>query len=301
MPYEACVLIGVLATTFSCLVVILSASLGYRQAQRATLQYLRDRIAADLHDDIGANLSQLAILSEVLHHQKGAADPQMAHSLKVMADLSRETISALGDIVWATNPHQDGLSYLLRRMRKFASEILPAAGVEFSFHVPTLKGELRLDAEFRRQVFLIFKESLNNLIRHSRCSRATIELQLEGNDLTLRISDDGRGFDPAQPAEGNGLRSLSLRANTLGADFSIISSAHGTTILLRARHHQTAGQLAQQWLTVVGQQAQLQWRSVGAALHTYLNRGVTALARPPTLPLQLISAAAKNKKSPGKH
>ena len=295
MSCEAPVLIWFLAITFFCLVIILSA--GYRQTQRAALQRLRDRIAADLHDDIGANLLQLALLSEVLRHQTGAADPQLAHSLKAMSDISRATMNALGDIVWATNPHQDGLNNLLRRMRHFASEILPAAGVEFSFYAPKFKSELRLDTELRRQVFLIFKESINNLVRHSGCSRASIELQLAGGYLRLRISDNGSGFASAQPAEGNGLRSMSRRANTLGADFSIISSAAGTTILLCARQRHSVGQLAQQWLSVVSQQYRFRLQ----ALHTYLNRGVTALAQPPTLPLQPITAAAKNEKSPSRY
>ena len=295
MSCEVPVLTWFLATTFFCLAIILSV--GYRQTQRAALQRLRDRIAADLHDDIGANLSQLALLSEVLRHQTGAADPQLAHSLKAMSDISRATMNALGDIVWATNPHQDGLNNLLRRMRHFASEILPAAGVEFSFYAPKFKSELRLDTELRRQVFLIFKESINNLVRHSGCSRASIELQLAGGYLRLRISDNGSGFASAQPAEGNGLRSMSRRANTLGADFSIISSAAGTTILLCTRQRQSAGQLAQQWLSVVSQQYRFRLQ----ALHTYLNRGVTALAQPPTLPLQPITAAAKNEKSPSRH
>ena len=299
MSCEVSVLTWFLATTFFCLVIVFSV--GYRQTQCAALQRLRDQIAADLHDDIGANLSQLALLSEVLRHQTGAADPQLAHSLKALSDISRATMNALGDIVWATNPHQDGFSNLLRRMRHFASEILPAAGVEFSFHAPKFKSELRLDTELRRQVFLIFKESINNLVRHSGCSCAVIEVQLEGGYLTLRISDNGSGFASAQPAEGNGLRSMSRRANTLGADFSIISSAAGTTILLCARQRQSAGQWAQQWLTVVRQQSQFRLRSVGVALHTYLNRGVTALTQPPTLPLQPITAAAKNEKSPSRH
>ena len=293
MPLEIPALTWLLATAVFCLVVVLYALLSSRTTQRAALQRLRDRIAADLHDDIGANLSQLAILSEVLHHQAGAADPQLAHSLKTMAHIARETMSALGDIVWATNPQHDGLTNLLRRMRRFASETLPAAGVEFSFHAPKLKGELRLDADLRRQVFLIFKESVNNLVRHSGGSRAAIELQIEGAYLTLRIRDNGSGFDCAQPVDGNGLRNLQRRAKTLGADFSLTSSPHGTTILLRAPLNQTFWQLARQRLAVPVQFCQPRLRSVGAALHTYLNRGVTARAVRPSIPSQPMSGAIK--------
>ena len=293
MPLEVPVLIWLLATAVFCLVIVLYTLRGYRKAQRAALQRLRDRIAADLHDDIGANLSQLAILSEVLHHQAGAADPQLAHSLSTMADIARETMSALGDIVWATNPHQDGLTNLLRRMRRFASDILPAAGVEFSFHAPRLKGELRLEAELRRQVFLIFKESLNNLVRHSGCSRAAIELQIEGAYLTLHIRDNGSGFDCAKHAEGNGLRNLHRRAKTLGANLSITSSPKGTAIRLRAHHGQTTWQRARQRLAGLRRQGQQRWQLFRSALHTYLNRGVTVMEQRPTLSSQPISAAVK--------
>ena len=260
MSHEVPIFYWLLISAFFGLVVVFSILHIYRQAQRGALQHLRDRIAADLHDDIGANLSQLTVLSEVLARQAGSTDPQLAHSLSTMADISRETVSALGDIVWATNPHEDGLTNLLRRMRRFANEILPAAGIEFSFHAPSLKSELRLDAELRRQLYLIFKESLNNLVRHSGCDQTAIELRIESAYLTLRISDNGNGFDAAQPQEGNGLRSLSRRANALDADLSLISSADGTTIFLRARHRHTAGQVIRHWRTAFRWRDLPQWQ-----------------------------------------
>lgn len=299
MPLAVPALTWLLATAVFCLVIALFALCSARAAQRAALQRLRDRLAADLHDDIGANLSQLTILSEVLHHQVGAADPRLANSLHTLAQISRETMSALGDIVWATNPQQDGLPNLLRRMRRFVSETLPAAGIEFSFHAPPLQNEWRLDAELRRQVFLIFKESLNNLVRHSGCTRAVIELQIEGAYLTLCIRDNGSGFASAPSAEGNGLPNLQRRAKTLGASLSITSSPQGTAILLRARHCQTTWQLARQRLIVLKRQDQHRLRLFGALPHTYLNRGVTALVQRPTLPSQPISAALE--KSPMRH
>jgi len=287
------VLTWFLLIAFFCLLIAFCALLRYRKAQRAALQRLRDQLAADLHDDIGANLSQLAILSEVLHHQVGAADTQLANSLSTMAHIARETMSALGDIVWETNPQQDSLTNLLRRMRRFANETLPAAGIEFSFHVPKLESELRLDVGLRRQIFLIFKESLNNLIQHSGCCHATLEVRIEGASLTLQISDDGSGFDCAQPQEGNGVRNLHRRAHMLGADFSLTSSPNGTTILLRTRLRQTTGQIVWQWLSALRRQCQYWLQLIGVSLRSYLNRGVTAWERRPTLPSQPINTAAK--------
>lgn len=288
MPFEVPVFYWLLVSAFCCLVAIFSILHIYRQAQRGARQHLRDRIAADLHDDIGANLSQLTVLSEVLSRQTDSTDPQLAHSLSILAGISRETVSALGDIVWATNPHEDGMTNLLCRMRRFANEILPPAGIEFSFHAPLLKSELQLDAELRRQLYLIFKESLNNLVRHSGCDQTSIELRIESAYLTLRISDNGKGFDAAQPQEGNGLRSLSRRANALDAYLSLTSSLNGTTIFLRARYRQTAGQVIRHWWTAFKWQDQPQWHPFRAILHTYLNRGVTQLGQRSTLPLQPI-------------
>ncbi len=269
------------AALFFCLTIVFSVSLGYRQASRVTLQRVRRRLTADLHDDIGANLSQLAILSEVLQRQVGTTDTALTHSLATLAETARETSSALNDIVWAMNPQQDTLGNLLRRMRRFASDMLPAAGLEFSFCAPQRRGELRLSAQLRRQVFLIFKEGLNNLARHSGGSSAVIELQIEGPYLTLRISDNGKGFDCAQVSEGNGLESLSRRAQSLGAEFQIHSSPQGTTIFLRTRLSRCPWPQGQHW------------RQAAAGFvkktQTHLNGGVTTFRPRPTLHSQPIT------------
>lgn len=278
------------AAIFLISTIVVSVTLGYRQARRTTLRRMRRRLTADLHDDIGANLSQLAILSEVLRRQTETTDAPLAQSLQTLATRARETSSALNDIVWATNPQQDTLRNLLRRMRRFASDMLPAAGLEFSFRAPQRRGDLRLSAHLRRQVFLIFKESLNNLARHSGGNCATIELQIEGAYLTLRISDNGKGFDYAQVSEGNGLASLARRAQMLAAEFTIQSSACGTTIFLRARLSHSSWARLRQWWPIT--------TSFCQRLRTYLNWGVTAIPTQATFSSQPISAA---KNSPTKH
>ena len=152
-----------------------------------------------------------------------------------MADISRETVSALGDIVWATNPHEDGMTNLLCRMRRFANEILPPAGIEFSFHAPLLKSELQLDAELRRQLYLIFKESLNNLVRHSGCDQTSIELRIESAYLTLRITDNGKGFDITKISESKGIgwNNVYSRIELIGGHVKIYSRHNeGTTVKL---------------------------------------------------------------------
>ncbi|HZS09986.1 MAG TPA: two-component regulator propeller domain-containing protein [Blastocatellia bacterium] len=211
------------------------AAYRYRVAQLIELERVRTRIASDLHDDIGSNLSQIAVWSEVARRQSpvngrtragenGAPDP-----LERIAATARETTSAMSDIVWAINPRRDHLSDLVLRMRHFAGETFGARDLAWQLDAPD--ADLNLTAETRRELFLIFKEGVNNIIRHAQGTRAEIALALEGNRLRLRISDDGCGFDPQRRSEGNGLGSMRERASTLGGSLEISSApGSGTTV-----------------------------------------------------------------------
>ncbi len=141
----------------------------YRVAQLVALERVRTRIAADLHDDIGSSLSQISVLSEVLRNQLGEQEARVSKNLSLINRVSQEALDSMSDIVWAINPQQDQLSDLVRRMRRVASEALPARDIEFTFNAPATELDLKLGADIRRQVFLMFKETINNLVRHSKC------------------------------------------------------------------------------------------------------------------------------------
>jgi ligand-binding sensor domain-containing protein/signal transduction histidine kinase len=212
----------------------------YRLARLLELERVRTRIAADLHDDIGSSLSQIAVLSEVLRKQLGAPAAPVAKNLSLINRVSQEALDSMSDIVWAINPQQDHLSDLVRRMRHVASEMLPGRAIEFSFTAPTAEHDLKLGADIRRQVFLMFKEATNNIVRHSECRRAEIELKIEGGWLALTVTDDGKGFDPRRTSEGNGLANLRRRARALGGETQVSSGkGKGTTVAIRIahRHH----------------------------------------------------------------
>lgn len=250
------------------------------------LQHLRARLAADLHDDIGANLSQIAVLTEVLRRQTQQTHPHLAHALDAIARISGETVDAMSDIVWATNPKHDALTNLIPRMRRVASEVLPAARIEFSFAAPDLPNDWRLAGELRRQVFLIFKESLNNIVRHARCTQVSIEVRLENAHLLLQVRDNGRGFTAAHLSAGNGLPNLHRRAQAIGAELTISSISSGTTILLRAPLGHPAGSPELQAVTNWLRSGQRQLQSAWQGTRSYLNRGVTGQSTRTTLPLQ---------------
>src|SRR5258708_20165696 len=104
---------------------------------------MRTRIAADLHDDIGSNLTQIAILSEVAHSQLNQEDPQVGTSLSSIGRISRESVASMSDIVWAINPKRDSLLDLVRRMRTFANEVLATRRIEFLVRAPEDKQEIK--------------------------------------------------------------------------------------------------------------------------------------------------------------
>ncbi|HEX7315966.1 MAG TPA: two-component regulator propeller domain-containing protein [Pyrinomonadaceae bacterium] len=216
-----------------------------KEERLAELERVRKRIATDLHDDIGSSLTQIAVLSEVARRGPGAGAEQLAQ----ISAVSNELVESMSDIVWAINPKKDRLSDLTQRMRRFASDVFTARGVAIRFEGPAAsdaEGDVRLGADLRREVFLIFKESVNNAVKHSGATRAEVEFRLEGNELLLRVADDGRGFDASGAgrsgeyertiggAGGNGLYSLCKRARELGGEYEVRSApGAGTTVSLR--------------------------------------------------------------------
>ena len=204
-----------------------------REERLRELERVRKRIASDLHDDIGSALTQISILSEVAHRQIAGGDGGAAAPLAMIADSSRELVDSMSDIVWAINPQKDHLSDLLGRMRRFAADILSARNIEFQFHAPATDQDVQLGANIRREVFLIFKESINNVVKHSSCSRAEIEFRIDATHLELKVSDDGKGFDTGSESDGHGLMSMRDRAAGLGAEFEAVSEpGRGTTVTL---------------------------------------------------------------------
>jgi PAS domain S-box-containing protein len=204
-----------------------------REERLRELERVRKRIATDLHDDIGSALTQISILSEVVHRRIGSDDSPVAEPLALIADSSRELVDSMSDIVWAINPQKDSLNDLLGRMRRFAADMLTARSIDFHFHAPHDEKDIQLGANIRREVFLIFKESINNLVKHSSCSRVEVRFQIGEDKLQLIVRDDGKGFDTSAESDGHGLASVKERAAGLAADIKIVSEpGRGTTITL---------------------------------------------------------------------
>jgi signal transduction histidine kinase len=204
------------------------------------LEHIRMRIATDLHDDIGSSLSQIAILSEVAR-RPGEAGAAELDPLGSIARISRELVDSMSDIVWAVNPKRDNLLDLARRMRQFAGEMLVPGGIDFTFDAAAASSHVALGADLRRQVFLIFKECINNVARHSGATQVDIVFTVSGGMLRITVRDNGRGFDPRDLLTGgHGLASMTNRAAALRGKLRIQPECGvGTTASLEiplARH-----------------------------------------------------------------
>jgi ligand-binding sensor domain-containing protein/two-component sensor histidine kinase len=207
----------------------------YRLKRLLEVERVRTRIATDLHDDIGASLSQIAVLSEVVTQRMGNGGSQeAARPLARIADTSRELVLSMSDVVWSINPKRDHLRDLVQRMRRFASEVFTARNIDFDFRAPEADKDFKLDVDVRRQIFLIFKESVNNIVRHSGCAKAEIDFEKRDGWLVLRLSDDGRGFDASGQTEGNGLSNMRSRAQSVQGVLEVTSeNGKGTTVSLK--------------------------------------------------------------------
>lgn len=182
----------------------------YDFRQKLKMQYVRNKIASDLHDEVGSNLNSIAIFAELLR-KKGDNDPSLLPILDKISSNSEETVALMRDTVWSINPENDSIEKLLDRMRGFGIEILAAKGIVFTFTSKLNKEGVELNMEQRRNLYLIYKEAVNNIVKHSEAQKAFCVITLNSNLLQVIIRDEGIGFDSEKTFEGQGLRSFAMR------------------------------------------------------------------------------------------
>lgn len=226
------------------LLALVSAAYGfyrYRINQILKIQEVRNKIARDLHDDIGSTLGSISLFSQVagvkLAQEK--ADETMAILDKIKMS-SREIVDKTSDAVWAIKASNDTLKNLVFRMEGYAATLLGAAGIQFNIEYDQTAGETKLEMTHRKNLFYIYKESLHNIIKYARCTSVQIAMRKAGNRLTLTISDNGKGFlfypYNGQAAEnvsslqegpvynGNGIKNMQARMEEIGGKFRIEST-----------------------------------------------------------------------------
>ncbi len=202
----------------------------YRIAQALKLQAVRNRIASDLHDEVGSSLSSITIGSQLASQLSSAENEQVKALLARIGDTSSNSLRSISDIVWAIDPKNDEGEALVKRMRRIAQELLERKGVEVTFTTHGVD-DLKLPMELRKEVLLIFKEAVHNASKYAEAGRVEITLRSTKGRLTMSVRDDGRGFDTALHPDGNGLGNMRRRAETLGAGIKIESTLEKGTLI----------------------------------------------------------------------
>jgi len=202
------------------------------EKQHAVFQE-RERISKDMHDDLGSGLSTIAILSE-LAMQRSQSDNFTEIQLKKISELSRELISSFGELIWSHNPVNDNLQRLLWYLRERLSSMFEGTSTEFTVTIPELISDKPIQAVWRRDIFLITKEALHNVLKHAEAKHVELKVSCMNNFLTVVISDDGVGFEVNKKmSSGNGLGNMIKRVKVNGGELKIESKeGNGTQLTI---------------------------------------------------------------------
>ena len=220
---------------FSC-IVFAGAVFYLIRVNRLQHQYevekIRLRIARDLHDDIGSALGSINLMSETANRRlaKNGAATEVAETFNKIGNSAQTTLESMDDIIWSINPDKDRFEDLLIRMREYAIPLLETKDIAVEFKVNAADYR-KLPMNLRKNVFLIFKEAIYNIIKHADCTRVVVVTEIKNNGFHLDVTDDGKGFDPDMPTQRNGLRNMQKRTAMIGGTLKIARSESGGTTL----------------------------------------------------------------------
>ncbi|WP_373493268.1 ATP-binding protein [Aquiflexum sp.] len=205
----------------------------YRLKQKLNEQVLRNQIASDLHDEIGSTLSSIDVNSRIALLKVDETET-VAKQLEKIQLNTRSIMDNLAHIVWSINPNNDSLEKLVYRMKDFAAEILEPLGIQYSFNHEDISPEFILNPILRKNIYLIFKEAVNNCVKYSMASEVEITTVFKDKNLLVKIEDNGKGFDLEKAMDkGNGLGNMKDRTGQIGGKLSIRSNQEiGTLISL---------------------------------------------------------------------
>lgn len=190
---------------------------------------LRNKIASDLHDEVGSTLSSILLISEMAQNRENSETGKKMFA-KINAD-SKHMAESMDEIIWSVSPVNDSLQGIMVRLREYVHSLAPARDIRIDFHSEEGVEEVLLPMETRRNLYLIVKEALNNLVKHSGATEATVQLTRVKNTVSVHVSDNGTGFDIAKATGRNGLRNMQIRATEAGGSLDIVSEpGRGTQI-----------------------------------------------------------------------
>lgn len=204
----------------------------YRLNQHLKIEKLRNKISGDLHDDIGSTLSSITILSDMALN----TNLEKKEMLREIKESSLGLMEKMDDIVWAINPRNDTSDNLFLRIQSFASKVFEGKNIRYQIKIDEQLHPLHIPMEQRQNLYLLIKEAINNIAKHSCCTEAGLEICLRPPFIAINVWDNGKGFDTKNDSTGNGLRNMKNRARQLEAPLDIRSKKEeGTKICLRLK------------------------------------------------------------------
>lgn len=218
-----------IALVIAAAVTVLWLVVRYRIRQFKKIQYLRTRIASDLHDDVGSSLVRITILADAIRRE--GITENTPSQLGSIAGISRGAVSTMKDVVWSIDARNDTMLGMIQYMQEHLYNMLAPANIDFELTHAGVADQEPLTMNFRQNVYLTFKEAINNIVKHSGASRVVVDLKREKGWFIMLIRDDGKGMDDPKTGSGQGLYNMRLRAGRLKARLEILS-AHGVTIVL---------------------------------------------------------------------
>ncbi len=199
--------------------------------QKELIEHERARIARDLHDQLGANLTQVTLLGEMAEMDKNLPNEVEQHAQQI-CETARETTRSLDEIVWAVNPSNDTLEGLTNYACKYAQDYFALAGVSYRAELPPALPPATIPPEVRHNVFLAFKEAVNNVVKHAHATEARVKMELLPGQFILSITDNGRGLgDISGKQLRNGMRNMKRRLSDVRGEFEITPGANGGTVV----------------------------------------------------------------------
>jgi len=201
----------------------------FRIRQLFAIEKLKSKLAADLHDNVGAGLTEISILSELaaMEFQKEKQETNL--HLNSISNTARDLVQSMSDIVWVVNPKRDTLHDLLIRLKDSYSELFMQLDISFKINKIEMLKNIRLPMEYRQNLFLLFKEAINNSIKHSQCNRLILETDINNFRLKMVLKDNGIGFKMEDVNYGNGIKNIESRAEIINGEINIISTPESGT------------------------------------------------------------------------
>jgi len=180
---------------------------------------------------VGSGLTEISILSELASQKAAGASADSYAGFNLISEKARHLIDSMSDIVWMINPQRDSFYHLVLRLKDSYSDLLYSSGISFKTSNLEKLSSLKLPMEFKQNLYLIFKEGINNAIKHSSCKKILLEASLNKDTLELILKDDGTGIGTGKSVSGNGIMNMKNRAGAIACQLIIESPEEGGTTI----------------------------------------------------------------------